>query len=169
MDNQTYGLTKGQSSPTSATGYVTGTSPQGNPDAPINGLAVALAAGGSFLARGFSAHPKKLVDLLKVAIEHDGFSIVEVMSPCVTYNKINTYAWFKENTYYVDDEPGYDAADRSHAFDVLLHEGKIPLGVLYRDGRPTLEALMHLPERPLAALDLHASKADYASLLRAYR
>ena len=169
MDNQTYGLTKGQSSPTSATGYVTGTSPQGNPDAPLNGLAVALAAGGSFLARGFSAHPKKLVELLKIAIEHDGFSIVEVMSPCVTYNKINTYAWFKENTYYVDEAPGYDPGDRSHAFDVLLDEGKIPLGILYRDGRPTLEALMNLPERPLAALDLNSSKADFASLLRAYR
>ena len=173
MDNQTYGLTKGQSSPTSATGYVTGTSPGGNPDAPINGLAVALAAGGSFLARGFSAHPKKLVELLKVAIEHDGFSIVEVMSPCVTYNKINTYAWFKENTYYVDAAAGYDAADRTRAFGVLVdgenEGGKIPLGVLYHDSRATFEKLVHLPEQPLTKIDLHANKHQLAALSNAYR
>jgi len=169
MDNQTYGLTKGQSSPTSATGFVTGTSPQGNPDAPINGLAVALAAGGSFLARGFSAHPKKLVDLIKTAIEHDGFSVVEVMSPCVTYNKINTFAWFKEHTYYVDESADYDPNNRNHAFDVMMAEGKIPLGILYRDARPTLEALMHLPQKPIASLDLHDSRADFAAIQQAYK
>jgi 2-oxoglutarate ferredoxin oxidoreductase subunit beta len=168
MDNQTYGLTKGQSSPTSATGYVAGTSPQGNPDAPINGLAVALAAGGSFLARGFSAHPKKLVDLLKTAILHEGFSVVEVMSPCVTYNKINTFAWFKEHTYYVDELVEYDPGDRRHAFGVLTDEGKIPLGLLYQDGRETLERLMHLPEKPLCALDL-APTRELAALQEVYR
>jgi 2-oxoglutarate ferredoxin oxidoreductase subunit beta len=167
MDNQTYGLTKGQSSPTSSTGYVTGTSPDGNPDAPINGLAVALAAGGSFLARGFSAQPKKLVELLKTAIEHNGFSVVEVMSPCVTYNKINTFAWFKENTYDVDERPGYDAGNRTHAFEALIDAGKIPLGILYRDARPTLESLMHLPSLPLANLPLGPSP-ELAALQDAY-
>jgi len=169
MDNQTYGLTKGQSSPTSSTGYVTGTSPQGNPDAPINGLAVALAAGGSFLARGFSAHPKKLVDLIRVAIEHEGFSVVEVMSPCVTYNKINTYAWFKENVYYVDEKPDYDPSNRSQAFEAMTDEGKIPLGVLYRDNRATLESLMHLPERPLTALELSSAGSQLEALQSVYR
>jgi len=168
MDNQTYGLTKGQSSPTSGTGYVTGTSPGGNPDAPMNGLAVALAAGGSFLARGFSAHPKKLVELLKTAVEHDGFSVVEVMSPCVTYNKLNTYAWFKEHTYYVADRPGYDPGDRSQAFDALLDGREIPLGILYRDNRPPLETLMHLPDTPLAKLDLEADRTALAVLQGAY-
>jgi 2-oxoglutarate ferredoxin oxidoreductase subunit beta len=168
MDNQTYGLTKGQSSPTSATGNVTSTSPQGNPDAPINGLAVALAAGGSFLARGFSAHPKKLVDLLKTAILFEGFSVVEVMSPCVTYNKINTFAWFKEHTHYVDDAPGYDPADRGAAFAALTAEGSIPLGILYRKPRPTFEQLLPLPDRPLSALDLDPT-AELAALQEAYR
>jgi 2-oxoglutarate ferredoxin oxidoreductase subunit beta len=168
MDNQTYGLTKGQSSPTSATGYVTGTSPQGNPDAPLNGLAVALAAGGTFLARGFSAHPKKLVDLLKAAIEHEGFSVVEVMSPCVTYNKINTFAWFKEHTHYVDPAQGYDPADRQAAFAALTDSGSIPLGVLYRNPRATFEQLLPLPARPLASLDLTPT-AELARLQDAYR
>jgi 2-oxoglutarate/2-oxoacid ferredoxin oxidoreductase subunit beta len=169
MDNQTYGLTKGQSSPTSQTGYVTGTSPQGNPDAPINGLLVALAAGGTFLARGFSAQPKLLVDLTKQAIQHEGFSILEVMSPCVTYNKINTYAWFKENTYYVGSEEAYDPADRRQAFDVLSREGKIPLGVIYRESRPTLEALSHLGATPVARLDLNPHAPELAALQEAYR
>lgn len=169
MDNQTYGLTKGQSSPTSQTGYVTGTSPQGNPDAPINGLAVALAAGASFLARGFSAHPKQVVELTKAAIQHDGFSIVEVMSPCVTYNKINTYAWFKENVYYVNEAGDYDARDRSAAFDTLTREGKIPLGILYQDMRPTLETLARLGETPLTRLDIANQPAEYAGILESYR
>jgi 2-oxoglutarate ferredoxin oxidoreductase subunit beta len=91
------------------------------------------------------------------------------MSPCVTYNKINTYAWFKEHTYYVDDAGGYDPADRSHAFDALLAEGKIPLGVIYRDGRPTLESLMHLPTQPLTSLDLESTKQQFEGLQAAYR
>ncbi|HMD02479.1 MAG TPA: 2-oxoacid:ferredoxin oxidoreductase subunit beta [Candidatus Baltobacteraceae bacterium] len=169
MDNQTYGLTKGQSSPTSAAGYVTGTSPQGNPDAPINGLAVALAAGGAFLARGFSAHPKLLVDLIKQAVEFEGFSIVEVMSPCVTYNKINTYAWFKENVSYVTERPEYDVADRAQAFDVLMNSEKIPLGVIFKEHRPTFETLSHLATTPLSALTIETPHAGYAAIQDAYR
>jgi 2-oxoglutarate ferredoxin oxidoreductase subunit beta len=166
MDNQTYGLTKGQSSPTSQTGYITGTSPQGNPDAPINGLAVALAAGGTFLARGFSANPKHLVGLMKAAVEHEGFALVEVMSPCVTYNKINTYAWFKENVYYLDE--AHDVSDRLRAFDVLTSDGKIPLGLIYREQRPTLEALSHLGATPIVDLPLDAQRAELAAIQDAY-
>jgi 2-oxoglutarate ferredoxin oxidoreductase subunit beta len=168
MDNQTYGLTKGQSSPTSQTGYIAGTSPQGNPDAPINGLSLALAAGGTFLARGFSAHPKILVDLLKQAIEHEGFSLVEVMSPCVTYNKINTYAWFKENTYYVTDDPAYDPANATRAFGTLASDGKMPLGVIYREQRPTFEALTHLPDAPIVSTNLDPQQPELAAILNAY-
>jgi 2-oxoglutarate ferredoxin oxidoreductase subunit beta len=168
MDNQTYGLTKGQSSPTSQTGYVTGTSPNGHPEAPINGLAVALSAGATFLARGFSAHPKQLVDLLKQAIGHRGFSIVEVESPCVTYNKINTYAWFKEHVYYVDDS--HDATDKVAAFKLLMSEGKMPLGVFYRHERPTLEDLT-LPKDapPVTQASLNGDLRRFASIQDSYR
>jgi 2-oxoglutarate ferredoxin oxidoreductase subunit beta len=168
MDNQTYGLTKGQSSPTSATGYVTATSPQGNPEAPVNGLAIALAAGGSFLARGFSAHPKQLVALLKEAIVHEGFSIVEVMSPCVTFNKINTYAWFKEHIYYVTENLDYNPTSRLQAFKLLMSDDRIPLGVLFHEDRPTFETLSNLGPTPLVKLPLEHRAADYASLLDAY-
>ena len=169
MDNQTYGLTKGQASPTSATGYVASVSPNGNPDAPINGLALALAAGASFLARGFSAQPKQLVALLKAAIEHRGFSIVEVMSPCVTYNKVNTYAWFKEHVEDVAQRPDYAPNDRLAAFDALTREGQIPLGIVYEDDRPTLEDGVRLGETPIARLELRTDDPRFATLQDTFR
>jgi 2-oxoglutarate ferredoxin oxidoreductase subunit beta len=169
MDNQTYGLTKGQSSPTSAGGYVTSTSPGGNPDAPLNGLALALAAGATFLARGFSAQPKALVELIKTAIAHRGFSIVEVMSPCITYNKVNTYAWFKDNVYDVAAREDYAPHDRAAAFGVLTREGAIPLGIIYRDERAPFEERCGLPAEPIVKLDLHNPTRDYAELAAKYR
>ena len=169
MDNQTYGLTKGQSSPTSATGYVASVSPEGNPDTPLNGLALALAAGATFIARGFSAQPKQMVQLIKAAVEHRGFSIVEVMSPCVTYNKINTYAWFKENVADVTASAGYDPASKVAAFDALTREGQIPLGVIYREQRPTFEDRTGLPAEPIAHLDVRTMHPGYAAVQAAYR
>jgi 2-oxoglutarate/2-oxoacid ferredoxin oxidoreductase subunit beta len=168
MDNQTYGLTKGQSSPTSMTGYVTGTSPSGHPEAPINGLSIALAAGGTFLARGFSAQPKAMVELLKAAILHPGFSVVEVMSPCVTFNKHNTYAWFKENVYQVSELDGYNPTDRVKAFDVLSHAGKIPLGIIYRERRATFDELTLNGGCAIARMEIEAILPEYAAIQHEY-
>ncbi|HXP94675.1 MAG TPA: 2-oxoacid:ferredoxin oxidoreductase subunit beta [Candidatus Binatia bacterium] len=169
MDNQTYGLTKGQSSPTSAVGYITGTSPTGNPDAPVNGLALALAAGGTFLARGFSSQPKLMTAMIKEAINHPGFAIVEVMSPCVTFNKVNTYAWFKENVYSIDEVEGYDPTDRKRAFEVLMAQGKIPLGIFYREIRPTLDEIVLKDSPAVAGLTIDADLGRFASIQEAYR
>ncbi|MBV9407796.1 MAG: 2-oxoacid:ferredoxin oxidoreductase subunit beta, partial [Candidatus Eremiobacteraeota bacterium] len=169
MDNQTYGLTKGQSSPTSATGYVASVSPDGNPDTPLNGLALALAAGATFIARGFSAQPKPLVQLIKAAVEHRGFSIVEVMSPCVTYNKINTYAWFKENVEDLTAREDYAPSDKVAAFQALTREGDIPLGIIYREERPTFEDRTGLSTAPIARLDVRAPNPAYAAIQNAYR
>jgi 2-oxoglutarate ferredoxin oxidoreductase subunit beta len=169
MDNQTYGLTKGQSSPTSHLGYVTGTSPTGNPDAPLNGMAVGLAAGATFIARGFSAQPKPLVQLIKKAVEHEGFSIVEVMSPCVTFNKYNTYQWFKENVFDVTQIEGYDHTNRQHAFEALTAEGKIPLGVIYQGQRDTLEQLVLKDLPPLTSNKITEDLGRYASIQNSYR
>jgi 2-oxoglutarate/2-oxoacid ferredoxin oxidoreductase subunit beta len=168
MDNQTYGLTKGQSSPTSDLGYVTGTSPGGNPDAPLNGMAVALSAGGTFIARGFSAQPKKLIELIKSAIEHPGFSVVEVMSPCVTYNKHNTFAWFKENVFDVTQIEGYDNTNRQHAFEALTAEGKIPLGIIYQSQRAAFDDLVLGDKPPLTTADVYDT-ARFHGIQDAYR
>jgi 2-oxoglutarate/2-oxoacid ferredoxin oxidoreductase subunit beta len=169
MDNQTYGLTKGQSSPTSALGYVTGTSPGGNPDAPINGLAIALAAGSTFIARGFSSEPKAMVEMIKEAVRHPGLGIVEVMSPCVTFNKVNTYKWFKENVYHVSDDTSYDATNRAQAFDTLTKPGKIPLGILYREIRPTLESLTIKDMPAIAGLKIEELSPKFAAIQDQYR
>ncbi len=169
MDNQTYGLTKGQSSPTSMLGYKAGPHPQGNPDAPINGLAIALAAGATFIARAFSSEPKQMAEMIKEAVRHPGFGIVEVLSPCVTFNKVNTYKWFKENVYHLDDLPGYDVRDRVRAFATLTQPGKIPLGIFYREIRPTLEELMLGTGRPpIASLPIETVDPGLAALQDAY-
>jgi len=169
MDNQTYGLTKGQSSPTSHTGYVTGTSPNGNPDAPLNAMAVALAAGATFIARGFTSQPKQLTSLIKAAIEHEGFSIVEVMSPCVTFNKHNTYAWFKENVRNLDDTASYDAGNRAAAFETLTDGGKIPLGLIFKSQRPTFDDIVLKDTPALAGLTITEDLTRFASIQNAYK
>src|SRR6202165_1837106 len=169
MDNQTYGLTKGQSSPTSATGYVASVSPNGNPDTPLNGLALALAAGASFLARGFASEPKAMTEMLVEAVRHPGFSVVEVISPCVTFNKVNTYKWFKENVYHLSDMADYDVHDRNKAFAALMQPGKIPLGIFFREIRPTLEELMLGGNAPaITSLRIEDIDPKLAALQNAY-
>jgi 2-oxoglutarate/2-oxoacid ferredoxin oxidoreductase subunit beta len=92
-----------------------------------------------------------------------------VMSPCVTYNKINTYAWFKEHLSDVSNSEGYAPNDRSAAFNALTREGSIPMGLIYQEHRPTLEDRSGLPALPIAHLDLEASRGQYAAMLAHYR
>src|SRR5437667_132912 len=111
MDNQIYGLTTGQTSPTSRIGMKTKSMPFGNIEAPVNPMAMALAAGATFVARGYSAEQKHLTELIKQGIEHKGFSFLDVFSPCVTYNHDNTYQWFKPRVKKLEDDPSYYASD----------------------------------------------------------
>src|ERR1700694_2420545 len=110
-----------------------------------------------------------MVAMIKAAVRHRGFSIVEVMSPCVTYNKINTYAWFKDNVDDLAASEGYAPNDKLAAFDALTREGKIPLGVIYREDRPTFEDRTGLPEAPIARLDVRTPRAEYAAIQAHYR
>src|ERR1700722_7954044 len=96
MDNQIYGLTTGQASPTTETGQITKSTPHGNVEAPINPLALAIVSGATYVARGYSGEPNHLVDLIAGGIQHKGFSLIDTFSPCVTYNKVNTYAYLKK-------------------------------------------------------------------------
>ena len=141
-NNQTYGLTKGQYSPTSDKGYITTTSPDGAIEQAVNPMTLALAAGATFIGRGFASEPKHLAKLIADGIQHKGYSLIDVLQPCVTYNKINTNAWYKSHVYHLEDDPDYDPTNRFQAFE-RAHEWaeKIPVGVLYRDeSRPTYEA-----------------------------
>lgn len=141
MDNSIYGLTTGQASPTSALGMQTKSTPAGSPEQPLAPLALALAAGASFVARGFSGDPNHLAELLKRAIQHRGFALVDVFSPCVTYNKVNTFPFYKQRTYKLD-EKAHDATDLAAALARAQEWGeRIPIGVLYAVERPTYEQL----------------------------
>lgn len=141
MDNSIYGLTTGQASPTSAQGMKTKSTPAGNPESALNPLVLALGAGASFVARGFSGDPAHLAGLVKRAIEHRGFALLDVFSPCVTYNKVNTFPFYKQHTYKLD-EKAHDATSLSAALERAQEWGdRIPLGVLYAVERPTYEQL----------------------------
>jgi len=137
-NNQVYALTKGQASPTSDQGFVTKTTPQGAPT-PLNSLAVAIAAGGTFVARGFCGDIDHLTGLLKNGIQHRGFALIDILQPCVSFNHKNTHAWYKERVYKLE-ETGYEPTDRSAALEKTQEWGeRIPIGVIYRHERATFE------------------------------
>lgn len=151
-DNQVYGLTKGQYSPTSEYGYVTKTSPEGSIEHSFNPLATALCSGATFIARGFSGDIKHLTGLLTNAMQHNGYKLVDILQPCVTFNRINTYGWYKERVYRLEDEADYDPGNKEAALRKALEWGdRIPTGVIYKaEGIPTLEEQIPvLQEGPL--------------------
>jgi 2-oxoglutarate ferredoxin oxidoreductase subunit beta len=137
-DNMVYGLTKGQASPTSMLGFRTPVQVEGASSEPFNPIALAIALDASFVARASAGDPKQLKDIVKGAIRHRGYALVDVFQCCVTYNKVNTYEWFKQNTYYL--EGSHDPTDRVAAFKRAIERGKLPLGVFYTNpDRPTFE------------------------------
>ncbi|HVH60532.1 MAG TPA: 2-oxoacid:ferredoxin oxidoreductase subunit beta [Candidatus Sulfotelmatobacter sp.] len=156
MDNQIYGLTTGQTSPTSRIGMKTKSMPFGNIEAPVNPISLALAAGATFVARGFSGDQKHLTDLIKRGIEHKGFSLIDVFSPCVTYNHDNTYQWYRPRVKKLEDDPTYDATDWTAAMEKSLLWGEeIPIGRFFeRTDVPALHAAEPvLNEGPLVHCD----------------
>jgi len=137
-DNRVYGLTKGQASPTADSGYVTRAQPRGPLSAPLNPLALAVALDAGFVAQAFSGEPDRTSEILAAAIEHDGLSLVNVVHPCPTWNRVNTFAWYKERVYRLDED--HDPTDRMAALQVVLQgEERIPTGILYRNERPSFE------------------------------
>lgn len=129
-NNMVYGLTKGQASPTSAEGFQTPVQPAGVILEPFNPIAVAVALNASFVARSFAGDREHLTAMLKQAIQHKGFALLDVFQPCVSFNRVNSYQWFKEHTYKLPD--GYDPQDRAAAFSKALEQDPMPLGVIYR-------------------------------------
>ncbi len=150
-NNQIYGLTKGQASPTSDRGFVTKTTPYGAAE-PINPVLIAVAAGGTFVARSFAGDIDHLAGIIKLAIEHRGFAFVDILQPCVSFNHQNTYAWYRERVYKLETETGYDPTDRLVAFQRAQEWGnRIPIGVIYQRQAPTFEdSLPMLRGEPLA-------------------
>jgi 2-oxoglutarate ferredoxin oxidoreductase subunit beta len=165
-DNQIYGLTKGQASPTSLEGMVTKSQPFGVFSEPLNPVALAVALDCSLVARGFAGDPDHLKGLMKEAITHKGFALIDILQPCVTFNKINTYDWYRQKVYHI--EPANNPDDRAAAFSRALEwEEKIPLGIIYRNRRPFLEeripVLQKLPlvKQPYAMSGFEASLKEF--------
>ena len=152
-DNMVYGLTKGQASPTSARGYRTPIQVDGVLLEPFNPVAVAIALDASFVARTCSVDPPGLKTVLKRAIQHPGYALVDVLHPCVSFNKVNTFKWFRANTYPLEDD--HDPGDRVEAFRRATETERLPLGVFYvNPGKPVFEKSLSVyaqDDEPLAS------------------
>jgi 2-oxoglutarate ferredoxin oxidoreductase subunit beta len=137
-NNMVYGLTKGQASPTSQCGFRTPVQVKGVILAPFNPIALAISLDASFVARAFSGDTEQTKKILKTAITHKGYALVDIFQPCVSFNKVNTHAWFKEHTYYLDDS--HDVRDRTMAFERATESEKFSLGIFYiNPGKKTFE------------------------------
>jgi 2-oxoglutarate ferredoxin oxidoreductase subunit beta len=136
-DNQLYSLTTGQASPTSEKGMATTTTPDGIIEDPLNPISLALSANATFVARGFSGRAEHLAGLIKKAIEHKGFSIIDILQNCVTFNKLNTFQFFNQRIYDMNAE-GYEANDRQKAHAKAMEWGdRIPIGIFYQEEKPS--------------------------------
>jgi 2-oxoglutarate ferredoxin oxidoreductase subunit beta len=171
QDNRIYGLTKGQYSPTSEQGKRTPTSPHGSIERPVNPPALALALGATFVSRGYSGELRHLVWLIGEALQHPGYALVDVLQPCVTWNRSYAYAFYKDRVYKLDEEEGYDPSDHAAAWDRAHQWGeRIPIGIFYRDASvpsyeeqvPALEAgpLVDQPLETLTAEQVEALQAE---------
>lgn len=140
MNNQIYGLTTGQLSPTSAKGVKTKSTPFGSVENPINPISLAIVAGATYVARGFTGQQKHLVELIKGGMQHRGFALIDTFSPCVTYNHDNTHEFFKQRTRKLE-ELGHDANDFHAAMDQASRWGDvIPIGLFWkREDLPALD------------------------------
>ena len=136
-DNQVYGLTKGQASPTTETGTITTIQPQGLAIEPIKPLLLALSLGCGFVARGFVGDSDHLASLIVQGVQHPGFSLIDVLQPCVSFNKVNTHAWYKQRIYKLEEVAGYDRTSLPAAFLKAMECGDhLPLGILYQSENP---------------------------------
>jgi 2-oxoglutarate/2-oxoacid ferredoxin oxidoreductase subunit beta len=147
-NNQIYGLTKGQASPTSDPGMVTGVQTTGVSIPALNPLALALVLGAGFVARCFSGEKEHLKETIKAAIEFPGYALVDILQPCVSFNKVNTFSWYKKRAYFPEIS---DREDWNKALELAREWGeRIPLGIFYAKPRPTFESAFKMLEgKPL--------------------
>jgi 2-oxoglutarate ferredoxin oxidoreductase subunit beta len=159
-DNQVYGLTKGQASPTSEAGFVTKTTPYGAAPA-VNPVLLALAAGATFVGRGFAGDANHLSGLIKQGIGHRGFALIDVLQPCVSFNHQNTYAWYQQRVYKLEADTSYDPGDKAAALRKAQEWGeRIPIGVLYQTATPTYEEQVPaLKKGPLVPREIGPTRA----------
>jgi len=148
-NNHLFSLTTGQASPTSEIGMISKTTPWGEIKQPINPLAISISAGATFVARGASYEIPHLTSLIKQGIEHQGFSHIDILQPCPTFNKTQTIPWYKERAYQLENQQ-HDPGNKKAALDLSLEHEKLPLGILYQTQKPTYEqGFPQLDQKPL--------------------
>ena len=164
MDNQVYGNTKGHTSPTAHVGFVTKSTPYGSGEQPVQPMTLALATGISFVAQGFSGHPRQLADLIRRGIQHKGFALINVLSPCVVFNREYTYDWFREHLLNLDEDESHDSESREEAFKICTNDDRVPIGVVYAKERASYQDM--LPNLSRTAIVRQDLKGDLARLSR---
>ncbi len=166
-NNMVYGLTKGQAAPTSQKGYKSPSTPFGVIEQPVNPIALALSAGATFVARGSAGDAIHLTKIIEEAVKHKGFALVDIFQPCVTFNKINTYLYFMQHCYKLENDPAYDRTNFKLAMDKAMESEKLPIGIFYQVERPTYEE-----EDPghaaTAAVDLDILNIDITKVMERY-
>lgn len=167
MDNQVYGLTKGQTSPRSQVGFKTKSTPSGSIEAAIAPMEMALTVGAGFVAQSVSSDLKQLTRVIEEGIKHKGFSLINVYSPCVTYNKINTYDWFKENLVNLEKDESYDPTDRQLAMQKLMEHDGLVTGIIYqnKERKSYEEMVKGFKEVPLAKQEIMVSREQFNQLV----
>jgi 2-oxoglutarate ferredoxin oxidoreductase subunit beta len=160
-NNQVYGLTKGQASPTSDPGFVTKTTPYGASN-PINPIALAIVSGATFVGRSFAGDIEHLSSLIKKGITHKGFTLIDILQPCPSFNHKNTFQWYRERVYKLEGEDGYDPGDKKAALEKALEWGeKIPIGIIYREELPVYEdQLPALRQGPLVRQGIDPNRVE---------
>jgi 2-oxoglutarate ferredoxin oxidoreductase subunit beta len=171
MDNQIYGLTKGQTSPRSAEGFKTKSTPAGSIESALSPLEVALAAGATFVAQSFSSNLKQLTSLIEEGIKHKGFAFINVFSPCVTFNKVNTYEWFKEHIVDLEEMPDYDPSNRIMAMTKIMETNGLLTGLIYQDKskKSYEDQVVGFKQEPLAKQNLKITKDEFEQLVAEFK
>lgn len=151
-DNQVFALTKGQASPTSDSGYVTTVQVEGSMNEPLNPLLLAISMGAGFVARAFSGDKEHLTSIMTEAIKYKGYALVDILQPCVSFNKINTFQWYSKRVYKIDGS--YDITDKLKAMEKAMEWGdKIPVGILYKKEKETFNDKIEFLHGPQSIID----------------
>lgn len=166
LDNHVYGLTKGQTSPRSDVGFQTKTTPKGTTESPLSALELAVASGATFVAQGFSPNSKELISLVEQGIQHKGFSFINIFSPCVTFNKINTYEWYKKNIVSLEEISNYDSKNRLLAMETVMNHAGLVTGVVYQNQEKlSYQEGIDLNPQPLASLKQGVDEELFSQLI----
>ena len=166
-DNQIYGLTKGQASPTSVIGLKTGVQTDGNFNEPLNPILLAIACGAGFVARAFTGHKEQLISLMKQAIEYKGYALVDILQPCVSFNKTTTFAWYNQRVYELDET--YDCKDKTAAMQKAMEFGdRISIGLLYREEKKTYHQKNEVLKQETPLLDRKTDSDFVNRLIKSY-